>query len=235
MYLLFLFFASFVQGFSGFGFNLVALPLLGLSMPLSYAVPFLTLVSTYANVLQLFQIRKKPDLKIILPLLISGLLFVPVGMYILLVVPDKILKICVGIAIFFLAILLSRGFRFKKGSRFIQCIIGGMLSGILKGATSIGGPPAVILLSNFDLDKESHKANLISYFFLVGLLALPAYFKANLFTLPMFYDSLKGLLVTLLGLLLGHVIFYKVKDESFKKITYIIIMCAGLLTLWSVF
>lgn len=227
------FLASFVQGVSGFGFNLIALPLMGLFMPLSYAVPFLTLVSTYSNVFQLFQIRVKPNLKILLPLLISGLLFVPLGMLLLLFLKDSVLKIMVGVSIIFLAILLAKGVRIRKGGMTMQCLVGGALSGILKGAASIGGPPVVILFSNLDLEKEHHKANLISYFCLVGLLSLPAYFKANLFTYPMFLDSLKGLLVTLLGLFLGHRVFLKMGETKFKKITYGIIILSGLITVVS--
>lgn len=233
MIYLFLFIAAFIQGLSGFGFNLIALPLISISFPLTYTVPFLTLIGTYLNVFQLFQLKKKPSAKIVLPLLISGLIFVPVGMIFLLKVPNNILKLCVGFLIILAAFFLAKGFRIKGKSLTFQCIIGGALSGILKGAASIGGPPVVILLSNFDLDKETYKSNLISYFMLVGILALPSYIKANLFTKPMVLDSFKGLFIAFIGLQLGHFIFKKLGEKHFQKITYSIVIITGIFTVIS--
>ena len=168
---LFLFLAGAVQGAANFGFVLIALPLLGLFMPLKVAVPLLTLVGLFLGTAQLFQIRKKPDVKMVSILLISGMAGVPLGTWILVSVEDALLKGIVGLVLIVAAVLLAKGYRVRRGGKMLHTVVGGFLSGLLKGAAAIGGPPIVILLSNYDLDKQTYRANILTYFFLIGILS----------------------------------------------------------------
>ena len=234
MELVFLFLAGAVQGAANFGFVLIALPLLGLLMPLKTAVPLLTLIGLFLGTAQLFQIRKKPDFKMVGILLVSGMIGVPLGTWVLVAADDVLLKAVVGIVLVVAAVLLAKGFRVRRGGKMMHTILGGFLSGLCKGAASIGGPPIVILLSNYDLDKQTYRANILTYFFLLGLVAIPSYMQANLFAEGMLVQSLWGFAAAALGLVTGNIIFTRMDENKFKKLTYGIVMLSGVMTVVSV-
>lgn len=234
MTLVFLFLAGLVQGAANFGFVLIALPLLGIFMPLKTAVPLLTLVGLFLGTAQLVQIRKKPQGKMVGLLIASSLAGVPLGTWVLVAADDRLLKVIVGIILVIAAILLSKGYRVRRGSRFVHTLAGGFLSGFLKGAASIGGPPIVILLSNYDLDKETYRSNILTYFFLLGLVALPNYLQAGLFEDGMLGQALFGFAAALAGLAAGNLIFKRIDEVKFKRLTYGIVMLSGVMTVASV-
>jgi len=234
MELVFLFLAGAVQGAANFGFVLIALPLLGLLMPLKTAVPLLTLVGLFLGTAQLFQIRKKPDLKMVGILLISGMMGVPLGVWILLAADDVLLKGIVGLVLILAAVLLAKGFRVRRGGKLLHTVVGGFLSGLLKGAASIGGPPIVILLSNYDLNKQTYRANILTYFFLIGVFAIPNYLKAGLFSQEMMIQSIWGFGAAATGLVVGNIVFKRMDETKFKKLTYGIVMLSGVMTVASV-
>lgn len=231
---LFLFLAGTVQGAANFGFVLIALPLLGLFMPLQAAVPLLTLVGLFLGTVQLLQIRKKPNLKMVGTLLISGMIGVPLGTWILVAVDDSLLKGMVGVILVVAAVLLAKGFRVRRGGKMLHTVVGGFLSGLLKGAAAIGGPPIVILLSNYDLDKQTYRANILTYFFLIGVFAIPNYLRAGLFTQAMLFQSVRGFGAAALGLAVGNLIFKRIDELKFKRLTYGIVMLSGVMTMMSV-
>lgn len=234
MVYLFLFLAGAVQGAANFGFVLIALPLLGLFMPLKVAVPLLTLVGLFLGTAQLLQIRKKPDVKMVGLLLISGMLGVPLGTWILVAVDDALLKVIVGLVLVVAAVLLAKGFRVRRGGKMLHTVVGGFLSGLLKGAAAIGGPPIVILLSNYDMDKQTYRANILTYFFLIGVFAIPNYVQAGLFSQAMFFQSIRGFGAAAVGLLVGNLIFKRIDEMKFKRMTYGIVMVSGVMTILSV-
>lgn len=231
---LFLFLAGAVQGAANFGFVLIALPLLGLFMPLKVAVPLLTLVGLFLGTAQLFQICKKPDVKMVSILLISGMAGVPLGTWILVSVEDALLKGIVGLVLIVAAILLAKGYRVRRGGKMLHTVVGGFLSGLLKGAAAIGGPPIVILLSNYDLDKQTYRANILTYFFLIGIFAIPNYLQAGLFTQAMFFQSIRGFGAAAAGLVAGNLIFKRIDEMKFKRLTYGIVLLSGVMTMMSV-
>lgn len=234
MIYVFLFIAGAVQGAANFGFVLIALPLLGLFMPLKTAVPLLTLVGLFLGTAQLSQIRKKPDLKMVSLLLISGMVGVPLGTWILVAFDDALLKGIVGIILVVAAVLLAKGYRVHRGGKMLHTVVGGFLSGLLKGAAAIGGPPIVILLSNYDLDKQTYRANILTYFFLIGVFAIPNYVQAGLFNQAMFFQSIRGFGAAALGLVVGNLIFKRIDEMKFKRLTYGIVLLSGVMTMISV-
>lgn len=234
MELIVLFLAGAIQGAANFGFALIALPLLGLMMPLKTAVPLLALVGLFLGTAQLVQIRKKPDFKMVGVLLAFGMLGVPFGTWILVVADDVLLKGVVGVVLVVSAVLLAKGFRVRRGGKLLHTALGGFLSGICKGAASIGGPPIVILLSNYDLDKQTYRANILSYFFLIGIFAIPNYWKAGLFSQELLVQSIWGFGAAVVGVTVGNFVFKRMDEMKFKKLTYGIVMLSGVMTVASV-
>src|SRR5690242_1647616 len=94
-----IFTAGFVQGITGFGFALIAVPLLSKWLPLQSIVPMIVVFSLLTNILVILKIKQFIEIKRIWLLILSSIIVTPLGTYILLVIPPNLLKILVGIVI----------------------------------------------------------------------------------------------------------------------------------------
>jgi len=78
------FFAAMVQAMVGFAFTLIALPfLLFAGWPLPQAVAVSTIGSTIQRLLIVSHLRDEIDWRTLRPMMIVGLIFLPVGIFVL--------------------------------------------------------------------------------------------------------------------------------------------------------
>ncbi len=168
------FFSGLITGITAFGFALVAIPLLMLFFDPKAAVPIVTISSALTGIYLFFELRKRMQVKKIIPLIIGGIIGLPFGVYILVVLDKDILKISVGALISVFAVLLALGIKKEIKNEKNTSVLIGMVSGLLKGSTSLSGPPVVLFLINQDQEKEVFRANLTGYFMIMGTLAVIA-------------------------------------------------------------
>ena len=132
-----IFIAAVVQGATSFGFSLIALPLLGLLYPLKIVVPTLVALSLLLNSIILIKLKVKPQIKELLILGIFAILTIPIGVKLLLVMDESLLKIIVSILLILVSILMLKGIKIQLKNKKLSYAITGMLSGILNGAVSL--------------------------------------------------------------------------------------------------
>ena len=109
----------------------------------------------------------------------------------------------------------------------------GMLSGLLGGSISISGPPIILFLSNQEVDKHTFRGNLATYFFILNLFMIPVYYLNGLLTKEVWNYSLTFLPGLLIGVLVGNILSHKIKDAHFKKLTLILLIIMGLISIIS--
>lgn len=173
--LVFLAFA--LKGITGFGENLIMIPLFSWLMPLKEALP-LTLVVVLAGDIvlcsQLYPFVKRNTLKAILVGAIPGLCLGVAG---LTTVPDTILRISLGVL---LVVYVAFAFipipAFKNGPIPVGWNYGaGLLGGLLSGLLGVGGPPVVSLLQHRGLSKGMFRATCVAAFLFFDLFRLGSY------------------------------------------------------------
>jgi uncharacterized membrane protein YfcA len=168
-----IFLASFILGITSFGFALVAVPLLNLIFPLQLLVPVLIIYGVFINGLVLLPIYKHLDLKGMQYLVGAGILGVPLGTYLLLILDESILKISIGIIIIISAWALYTGYRVNIKNQNLGNAVAGFISGLLNGSLTMSGPPVILFYSNQNLEKQVFRANLAFYFMLTNIITLP--------------------------------------------------------------
>lgn len=223
------FFAGLITGITAFGFALVAVPLLILFLDPKVGVPIATLCSTLTGVYLFFELRKKMQLKKIIPLILGGILGLPLGVYILIVLDKDYLKISVGALITVFAVLLALGIRRKVKSEKFASVMVGLISGLLKGSTSLSGPPLVLFFVNQDQEKEIFRANLTGYFLIMGTLASIALAIGKLVSLSVLGYSAWFVVPTILGTWLGSKICFRVNPFLFRYLSLAVVIIAGIL------
>ena len=161
--------AGFIQGLSGFGSVLVALPILVLFLDFDLAVPLASIWGMTINTILLLQLRAHLRLKNILPLTLAAIPGIPLGVYILVNANTRLLEMLLGVLllIFSLYFIWSGGKTRKLSSRWLYPA--GFCSGFLGGSLAMSGPPVIVYTALQPWDKDEMKSTLTGYFFLSGL------------------------------------------------------------------
>lgn len=231
-----IFLASFILGITSFGFALVAVPLLNLIFPLQVLVPVLIIYGVFINGLVLLPIYKHLDLKDMQYLVGAGILGIPLGTVLLLVLDESILKIGIGIIVIISAWALYTGYRVHIKNEKLGNAVAGFISGLLNGSITMSGPPVILFYSNQDLEKQVFRANLAFYFMLTNIINLPVLYWGGLLTPQAFQYSaaiLPSVLVGAIGIILGSKVGTKMDGPLFHRLSLILIFLMGVMSIVS--
>ncbi len=227
------FLASGIQGMTSFGFSLLAVPLLGLFLPLDIIVPMLVLYSLMMNFAILVQLKGMPDFKMVGAILSMGMLATPIGANMLLTVNGDVLKFAVGVVVFFSGVVMYKGIKIKMGNKTLSLLTTGVISGFLNGSISMSGPPVILFMTNEGVEKDQFRRNLTSYFFILNIVTTVVfYFNGQLSPEVL---RMSGLLLPALffGVLSGVALGNRTKEAKFRTYTIYLIMAMGLLAIVS--
>ncbi len=220
-----------VQGTFGFGFGLISIPLLSLFLPAKDVVPAMLLHGTLLNIMVITECRKDVRIGRLWPLFVAGVLGVPLGTWLLRIIDPSHLRIFVGIFVILSAGLLATGFRAHIKREGLALWPIGIFSGILNGAITMSGPPVVLFLTNQRTPARHFRASLIAYFLLLNTFTVPAYIVGGLLTGEASLLSLKLMVGTVLGTLVGIFLSKRIKEKLFRYIALAIVGISGLLSL----
>jgi uncharacterized membrane protein YfcA len=223
--------ASFLGGVTGFGYSLVATPLLLLDgyslrfvVTVNLALAFVTRISVAVRFRHSMWPRR-------VALLIGGA--IPglwLGVEVLRAVDAKDIKIAAGIVTMIAAALIARSVNAPPPRRTLPgaAAVAGFLGGFLGSSTSLNGVAPVLLLARDKASPRSFLADLAMYF--VGANAIGLAILAVLHTLrtdalsPAFLVWLPG---SLLGNWLGTTLGPRLPERAFRRLTLVIVFVAG--------
>ena len=220
--------AGFVRAISGFGFALVATPLLLFVLDTKSVVVISIIINVPVGLLLLFHTRKHIDVKRVL-LMCSGSIFgVPMGAYLLSSLDPSIIRLIIAILIvpFSIVLLLGHSYQFKRDS--LGCGISGFFSGLLGSSTSLSGPPVVLFLLNQGLVKERFIGTVTAYFVFMGITSVGAFSYLGMVTIDLLIKVAMLLPTAILGLYIGTRVLPKVNTTLFRRIAALIVSLAAL-------
>ncbi len=231
--LLTIFLAGTTLGLTGFGFALVAVPIMIIFLSPKIAVPIILMHATLISLIILFESRKWVDLKRIWPLMVASIAGIPVGTYLLVVLDASILKVFIGAVIVPFAIASLMGFKRQIKNEKLAFAPVGFISGLLSGSMTLAGPPVILLFVNQGMAKHIFRANIIAYFTVSGIVTISAFIFSGVITTEVTKYALWFLPATILGAITGIKLAHKVEEKLFRNIALIIVIVAGLLSIAS--
>ena len=222
--------AGFIQGLSGFGSVLVALPLMVLFLDLKMAVPLVSIWGMTINTILLVQLRAHLRRQNILPLIMAAIPGIPLGVYFLKYADVRFMQMLLGglLVIFSLYFVWSGG-RTKKLS-VAWHYVAGFCSGFLGGSLAMSGPPVIICTALQPWDKDEIKSTLTGYFFLSGLIIIVAQAMSGLVTTTILTVSLISIPFIILGVILGSRLYRRLETTRYRQVVVGLITLLGLLT-----
>lgn len=230
--------AYFIEGLIGFGGTIIALPLASAVIGLKLTVPILTIIVLIASLVIAIRdfkyIEKKEYIKITI-FMVFGL---PIGMWLFEFLPERPLKIFLGIFMVVVAIKgIYNGFD-KKESNNKQVnynkinIINSItlfLGGIIHGAFTCGGPFVVVYATTKIKDKSSFRATLCALWATLNAIMISIDVIKGEITGDVIKISAITMIFVVVAILVSNILHKKLKGSSFNKFVYTALLISGIL------
>lgn len=226
--------SSLAQSIAGFGFGLLAVPLMTLMVSPHQAVIVATLIGTVSTTTQAIIDREFCDWSMAKRLAIAAYLGMPIGLYVFVVVSESTMRFALGLVVLVATVVLARGFSFTGRNRIMDWLMGAA-SGVLSTSTSTNGPPLVFLLQARGMEPHVFRATINTVFALSNIGAIALFASSGEVELAGLAAALISLPFLFLSLKVGYAIRPRVKVEHFKRLVLVLLLLSGLSVLSSAF
>ena len=215
-------FASAVlRGYVGFGFALAGVPLLSLILPPVEIVPAVAAIGIPAGLLLIGKIGRAADWRSTGHLTVGAIVGLPPGIWALATLPSNVMRAIIGAIVLVSVFLLWRGFRFRRTPPVHARMGAGFLSGMINGATTMGGPPVIIYYLAMPGEVAIGRASILAYFFFLSIATTASTWFAGLLTERAIAWMILMLPCFFIGSLIGDRFFNKSGAEAYRPIALI--------------
>ena len=215
---------------AGFGFSLLAMPVMTFAIPVEDAVVVAILLAIMSTGHQAVTHRHHVRRPLAARLVLSSFAGMPVGLLVLNVVEDRTLKIALGIGVIVATLVLIRDLTLDHVGPPLDYVMG-FVSGVGNASIGTNGPPLVFDLQSRRLAPNEFRGTLATVFVL-----------GNLFTVGLFLldgkidgDGLQAVAIAfpawLLGALLGRALQPRVPERLFRRLVLGLLLVTGVVTI----
>ena len=224
--------ASLIKGITGFGFALVALPLLTFWYSPKELIPVLILANLVSSVIIVLQ---KKERKLInhqfKSLIYSGALFTILGVIVLKFISEDFVILIMSIFFIILSVLALIGVNYTLKLSDLSYKIAGAFCGFLTGCISVSGPPLALFLNSAHVDNQEFR-EIFSWFSIVtSVIALGGYYILGMLTFKMLKLTLLILPILFLGSYFGKRLNHLMPSKLFQKVSILMTLVASVFLL----
>ncbi|WP_375596190.1 sulfite exporter TauE/SafE family protein [Algihabitans albus] len=174
--------AGVVRGFSGFGSAMILVPSYSLVFGPAAAIPMMSLVDVTGSLGLMPRALRRCTWREVAPLTLGASLLLPLGVYLLIVVDQELLRWVISVTIILVVVVLASGWRYQaKPTPLLSVGIGGA-AGLMGGSIGIAGPPVILFWLGGRSTAETVRANTIVFLALLVVAAWISFFVGGLFT-----------------------------------------------------
>lgn len=199
---LIVFLTAVMRGYTGFGFALVAVPLLALIVDPVTAVPMVLMLEVVGSLQLLPGLWRSAHLRSVAWLVAGALLATPIGIYGLATLPADVMRLVIALVVLATTCAMAAGLKARGEPQGLATLGVGALSGLLNGGAAMSGPPVVLFYLSSQTAMHVGRASIILYFFLSDTIAV-AFAGASGLVKP---STLVLSLVTVPALFVGQII-----------------------------
>ncbi|MGJ8646903.1 MAG: sulfite exporter TauE/SafE family protein [Marinomonas colpomeniae] len=230
--ILLVFIAALVRGYTGFGFAAIAISGLSLIWPAQISVPVILILDLIGSIGLLKNAWKHADRKLLKNLGIGAIVGIPVGLLILIEVPDPILKFSISVSILIMAFWLLRSHipNLSPSNWLTQMI--GSLSGGFTAAASVGGLPVVCYLLMTAHAAQIQRATLVIFLSTTDLVSVGLMAASDVISFALLQPVLLLLVPCLIGVQCGQWLFNRKPPQSFRPIALPVLIVLSTISLY---
>ncbi len=164
--------AGVVRGFAGFGYSALTVAGLALFVAPATVVPAVLALEIVASISMWRSALRDADRDWLRALLIGNLIFIPVGIALLAVLPVTLLRLLVGSALLVTALSLRLASTHTLAPTATLRAAAGISSGLLNGVAASGGVAAAMLMAAAHVPASKLRATMVSFLLFAGAYAL---------------------------------------------------------------
>lgn len=225
--------ASTVHAVTGFGYALVATPLLALAVDPHTAVVATTLSALAMTITIAVRQRHHAEWKVAAIATAGIVLGMPLGLWVYAVTSERVLTALIGAGVLGCTVMVWR--RVKVQGNVPVLVGAGLISGALSTSTGTNGPPMVAAFQGMGYDPHKFRATLSAVFAGTSVLSLAGFALAGEVNAQSVWIGLVGLPVVQLGWFAGNAIFKRIDPDRFRKVLLLALLVSAVLTLVSAF
>ena len=222
--------ASLVQNVTGFGFGIVAMMFLPNLLVYTEANVLSSMLGTVTSTLVVFSMYRKVDWKNLIFPLIGSVVANYFAINFVKGAENKLLILLLGIALLALSVyffFFSDKIKIKP-SWYVGLTVG-LISGVMSGLFSIGGPPVVIYFLQSEETTDRYLATVSMYFVLSGIISISMKAASGFITVNVLLGLALGLLGMLIGAFLGKRIRGRANPKLIRKSVYAVMAVSGVI------
>lgn len=222
--------SAFAQAVSGFGFALLAIPLLIPVIGAKQAIVTATILSGALTLGSSLGERRYVQWRPVLVLSAAAVCGIPVGLAILITARPEVLTLAVGILVIVATAMLAR--RPAGRRRSTSMLVGaGVASGVLLSSTGMNGPPVVMAFQSTPVPPRMFRASLQAAFVVQDLLAIAGFVVGRQVDATTLLASGTALPVLAVGWFLGNLVFSRVDPRIFRRVVFGMLLLSGVLAI----
>ena len=223
--------AGIIRGYSGFGFSMIAVVSLSLVMPPAEIVPVILVLEVVASLWLLPGVWRQIHWRSLSWLSMGVLIGTPAGVYLLTNISPNLMRAAIAVVVMVLVVFLWCGFSLKTVPGRGKTVITGLVSGVLNGSATIGGPPVILFYLSTSTVAAVSRASLIAFFLGTDILAFVICLTQGLVTSKTGIMCVSFILPLLLGLGVGNHFFSRSKAHAFHEKVLILLMTLAVIAL----
>lgn len=224
--------AEIIGTIGGFGSSVFFVPMASIYFDFQTVLGITAVFHVASNLSKIALFKKDLDKLLIFYLGIPAVIFVIIGGFISKYIQVHLLELVLGIFLICLSLLFLINTNLTIGKGKKQAIVGGTLSGLTAGILGTGGAIRGITMAAFNLEKGVFVATSAFIDFGVDASRTVVYYyngyiqKEVLIYIPFL------IAIAYVGSLIGKKILEHIPQESFRKLTLILILLIGIFTIY---
>ena len=225
--------AAFLGGVTGFGYSLLATPLLLLlGFGLEFVVTINLALAFVTRISVVYRFRNFISRRRVAGMIGGSLPGLWLGAQILTSVPESAIKVAAGLLVMVMAVILARDASEEPPAPIPGAsVAAGFTGGFLGSATSLNGIGPILLMARDKASPRSFLADLALYFVASNALGLIVLYAEDAISEAALEDVfLLWLPASLLGNWVGTALGPRLPAAIFRRLTLIVIFVAGAIT-----
>ncbi len=230
---IFIFLAVFTQSLSGFGVALVAMALLTIPLDIGVAVPLVALVMFTIEFFLLLYYRHAFNWQAVWRIIAGSILGIPIGLYLLSQLNERIVLSILGIVITIYAIYGLLKIRLPELKQPVWAYVSGFLAGMLGGAYNTSGPPVVVYGDCCKWEPDAFKSNMQGFFVPSSLVIVLGHALNGNLSPEVWHHFIWAIPAMALGIWAGTSLDRFINPDIFRKIVLGLLIIMGLRLIFS--
>ncbi|MDX4034947.1 sulfite exporter TauE/SafE family protein [Aliarcobacter skirrowii] len=227
-----LFLASFVQGSIGFGFPMIATPIIAMVTDIKTAILYVAIPTLLVNVISIYS--EKDFIKAIkkfYPLAIFAMIGSAIGTQILIYSNSEFFKLLLSFSILFYLYIQKHKihFNFIKKYQRLSLVLFGIGAGIMGGLTNV----MALVLIIYSLELNHSRKDIIQLanicFFFGKFIQIIIFILHDSFTLDIFEFSVASLIVVIIAMIIGINVKNRINESRYNKIIKVFLFLIAIL------